>query len=146
MAVEQEAEKGAPGPRTLLDPTDYRLSGEGLEVSYSATSISGRPLFHYKDATHDLDFVGDQIDRIETPVGTLVTVTIEPNNDAREVRFSLLIPVIKLRSRDDKQRFATFGIETTDRSQSHTLPPGPAGVLQTYRTFKLEGTAELLVS
>ena len=141
QATSQQAKAGS-----LIDPTDYHLKGDGVTINYSATSISGKPLFSYKDATHDLNFIGDEIERAQSPAGTLVTVTIEPNNDAREIKVTLIVPIIKLRSQTEKLDFSTFAIETTDRSVAFVAPPGPAGVLQTYRAHHLRGEAEFTVS
>lgn len=145
MSAEQTASQ-VPGQKALVDPTDYSLKGDGVTISYSSTSISGRPLFQYSDGTQNLSFAGDEINRVETPAGTLVTVTLEPNNDAREIKLSLLVPIIRLHTGGETLTFKTIAIRTADSSGAFTLPPGPAGVLQVYRVLKLEGTAAFNVS
>lgn len=129
----------------LVDPNDFQLTGDGVTISYSTTSFAGTSQLHYKDATRERNFSGDEITSQDSPAGTLVSVTLEPNNDAREIKLTLIIPIIKLRSAEERLKFTTFAIETTDRSQSFVPPPGPAGVLQTYRVHKLQGAARHLV-
>jgi len=114
-----------------------------IAVHYSRSSITGVPLLSYRDTTHDVNFSGDQITRTDTPVGELVTVTLDNIPDALVRRFSLLVPVVRLRMGDEAE-FSAVGIETTDRSGAFVPPPGPAGVLQSYRLHQLSGVAQLV--
>jgi hypothetical protein len=114
-----------------------------ISVHYSRSSITGAPLLSYRDATHDLNFSGEQITRTDTPVGELVTVTVDDVPDAFIRRFTLLVPVVRLRMGDEVE-FSALGIETTDRSGAFVPPPGPAGVLQSHRIHELAGVARLV--
>jgi hypothetical protein len=114
-----------------------------IGVHYSRSSISGRPLLSYRDTEHDLDFSGEEITRVDTPVGELVTVTVKILPDVFIRRFTLLVPVVRLQMGDEVE-FAALGIETTDRSGAFVGPPGPAGVLQSYRLHQLSGFAGLV--
>jgi hypothetical protein len=114
-----------------------------IAVHYSRSSITGAPLLSYRDATHDLNFSGADITRTDTPVGELVTVTLDDLPDAFIRRFTLLVPVVRLRMGDEVE-FSAVGIETTDRSGAFVPPPGPAGVLQSHTIHQLSGVAQLV--
>jgi hypothetical protein len=114
-----------------------------IAVHYSRSSISGVPLLSYRDTAHDLNFSGDEITRADTPVGELVTVTLDDIPDAFIRRFTLLVPVVRLRMGDEAE-FSAVGFETTDRSGAFVPPPGPAGVLQSHRIHELSGVARLV--
>jgi hypothetical protein len=111
-------------------------------IHYSRTSITGAPLFSYKDGELDVSFSGgEDIARKDTPWGEIVTVTLENVPDAFIRTLTLLVPKIRLRI-GDPVSFDTLGIETIDRSGAHVLSPGPTGVLQTYQSHQLQGVAE----
>jgi hypothetical protein len=44
-----------------------------VRINFSSSSIRGNPLLSYKDAELDLNFESDEITRLETSLGTLVT-------------------------------------------------------------------------
>jgi len=128
-------------------PTDEReqanlfTTAGPIVISYSRSSITGVPLFSYKDAELDLNLSDTELTRTDSPLGELVTVTVEDVVDAFVRTFTLLVPKIGLR-RGGETDFATLGIETTDRSGAFVPPPGPSGVLQTYRVHELSGVAQ----
>ena len=39
-------------------PNLYKLEGYGLHITYSTSSIDGRPLFHYHDSSQTLQVSG----------------------------------------------------------------------------------------
>ena len=110
-----------------------------IVINFSRTSITGVPLLSYKDAQVDRQFSGDEINQ----AGALVRVVLDDVADAFARTFTLVVPEIRLR-RGDEVAFETFGVETIDRSGAFTLPPGPAGVLQTFRVHQLAGVAQLV--
>lgn len=126
----------------LADANLFDVTGP-ITINYSRSSITGRPLFSYRDADLQLNFSGDELIRVDTTVGELVTVTLEDVVDAFVRRFTLVVPVIRL-ERGGETAFDTFGFETTDRSGAFVAAPGPAGVLQTYRLHQLCGMARLV--
>jgi hypothetical protein len=116
-----------------------------IAVHYSRTSFSGVPLLSYRDTEHDnLSFSGDEITRVDTHIGELVTVTLDYVPDGFIRTFTLVVPVIRLQMGDGGVEFTALGIETTDRSGAHVPSPGPAGVLQTHRIHQLSGEAQLV--
>lgn len=123
-----------------IEPNLYELSGYGVEVTYSTTSIDGSPRLHFREGERNLDFAGEQIQTRATDLGTEVTVTLEVIPDLRTVTVTLLVPAINLGT-GVQVAFATAAIETTN----HTSIGGPAlivGPLQTYRVIQLDGTAK----
>jgi hypothetical protein len=121
----------------------YELQNRTVTVNYSATSITGDPLLHYKDREREVNARGDDIRQVETEIGTLVSITLEPDADAGSLIFSVLIPRVALNVRGGEQTVVTQAIYTRSR-----LPPRlPANVqLQTYEVVRLRGTAAFVVS
>jgi hypothetical protein len=124
----------------LVDANLFDVAGP-IRINFSRSSITGRPLFSYQDAELNLNFQGDEIDILTTPIGDLVTVVVESAVDAFDRRVSLLVPVIRL-ARGGEVEFDTVLVETVDRSLAFVPAPGPAGVLQSYRTHQVHGTAQ----
>jgi hypothetical protein len=133
MAQEQIA---VTAPNQLAAANLFNITGP-IVINYSATSIAGVPTFSYKDAERDLQFSGNEVARMDTPVGELVTVTLETVVDAFVRTFTLLVPRIRL-SMGDQVDFETLGILTTNLTG---LVPQP-GLLQTYSLHQLSGVAQ----
>jgi hypothetical protein len=124
----------------LVDANLFDITGP-IRINYSSTSISGVPLVSYNDADLDLNFQNDEITRIQTAQGELVTVTLDNVVDAFTRTFTLVVPSIRL-PRGQEVEFTTHGFETTDRSGAFVGAPGPSGVLPTYQVYQLQGTAQ----
>ena len=52
-------------------PNLYELSGEGITVTFSTTSIDGKPRFTFKKGRQTLSFSGNQITSQETEIARL---------------------------------------------------------------------------
>lgn len=126
----------------LGEANQFTITGP-IVISYSTTSIAGVPLFSYKDGELDLNFRGDDITRQDTPLGELVTVTLQNlvPVDGPLRTFTLLVPEIRL-NMGDEVPFDTLGIDTIDSSAGFALPL--LGVLQVYRSHQLRGRAMLV--
>ena len=121
-----------------LLPNQYDLRGRGVTISYSVTSISGKPLLTFKKGRQTLNFGGDEIGLLDSIIGSLVTVTIAKTVDRGFTTFSFLLPQIQLTSASARQAFQTIGITTVHK----TTIAGPIiGVQQTYKSVQLRGTA-----
>jgi hypothetical protein len=143
MPQDQMQQKaGAPATERAVQANLFDITGP-IVINYSRSSFSGQPLFSYKDAELSLSFTGDEITRVESSVGELVTVTLQEVVDAFVRTFTLVVPEIRLQ-RGEELDFDALGIETTDRSFAFVAPPGPAGVLQTSRFHQLHGIAQLV--
>jgi hypothetical protein len=139
-AIQQPSPDIAPRP---VQANMYELQHRTVSVSYSATSITGDPLMHYKDRDREVNARGEEIRQVETEIGTLVSITLEPDADAGSLLFSVLIPRVVITARGGEEPVVTQGIYTRSR-----LPPRlPASVqLQTYDVVKLKGSAAFVVS
>jgi hypothetical protein len=124
----------------LFDASLFDIVGP-IHINYATSSITGTPRLTYQDAEVNLNFEGEQITRTQTPIGELVTVTLEIVVDAFSRTFTLIVPTIRLHHGGETE-FDTLGIETTDSSSAFVGPSRAAGVLQTYRVHQLHGIAE----
>jgi hypothetical protein len=124
-------------------PNLFQLAGGYTQITYSTSSITGQPQFHYQDQQRDVNVTGDEISSQETDaIGTLVTVTVEEIPDLHTLTVSLLVPQINL-NEGNESPLSTPAILTTHR----TSIGGPGlveGQLQTYEVMALEGTASLV--
>lgn len=124
----------------LSDANLFDVTGP-IRVTFSRSSITGRPQLSYHDAELDLTFQGKELDVQTTGIGDLVTVTVQSIPDAFERRISLLVPVIRLAA-GEQAECETVLLETVDRSPAFAPSPGPAGVLQSYRVHQVPATAQ----
>ena len=122
-------------------PTQYDLSGGGIQVSYSTTSISGQPLFSYHDAFQFKSFSGKEITTLDTDIGTLVTVVIHLTIDRGSTTFSLLVPRVNLPP-SNTQNITAEGITTLHRFSV----PAPQGQTEFYTVGALQGTATFVIA
>ena len=123
-----------------LTPNSFQLTGDTIEVSYSTTSIDGKPRLTFKKGSKTLSFSGNQITSSSATIGTLVSVVIAIVPDKSTTTFSILLPAIRL-PESRRQAFRSIGITTVTKT---TLAGPPVGVQQTYTTVALRGTARLL--
>ena len=119
-------------------PNLYELQGPGVRISYSTSSIAGKPQLSFKKGRTTLSFSGDEISVLDTEIGGLITVTIATTPDRSFTSFSFLLPAIQLAKESAKQSFRTIGITTVHK----TMIAGPVkGVQQVYKSVQLQGTA-----
>ncbi|HEX8698215.1 MAG TPA: hypothetical protein VF815_05220 [Myxococcaceae bacterium] len=139
-AIQQPAPSIVPRP---VQANLYELRNRTVSVSFSATSITGDPLLHYKDRDREVNARGKEIRIAESEIGSLVSITLEPDADAGSLIFSVLIPRVVINARSGEHPVVTEAFYTRSR-----LPPRlPASVqLQTYEGVKLKGTAAFVVS
>lgn len=126
-----------------LPPNLFELHNRRISVSFSATSITGDPLLNFKDRQHEVSARGEEIRQVETEVGTLVTVTLEPDADAGALLFTLVIPRAVIKTPVATVALVTQGFYT----RSRLAPRLPANAqLQTSEVVELKGTASFIVS
>jgi len=124
-----------------LAPNLFDLKGDGVTVSYSTSSLDGRPRFNYKKGRTELNFAGDEIKVVKSGIGDLVTVTIAKTVDRGFTTFSILLPDIALTTASTRQAMRTFGITTLHK----TSISGPVnGVQETYKVISMRGSAKLV--
>jgi hypothetical protein len=119
-------------------PNQYDLQGPAINLSYSGSSLTGRPQLTLKKGRKTLTFSGDDITVLGTQVGTLITVSVAAIPDQESTTFSVLLPAIQL-SNKAKQSFNTIGLTTVHKT---TIAGPPKGVQQTYKTVALRGSAQ----
>jgi len=123
------------------EPNSFELKHKDVSIFFETTSISGQPLFHYKDRDHDVSAHDHQIRQVQTEIGTIVSVTLKGlGADNGADIFTVFIPRVHLSI--PTEPISTYGIYT--RSLLGMLPT--AGQLQTYRTVQLKGFARRTVS
>lgn len=120
-------------------PNQYDLQGTGITIGYSTSSIAGRPQLTLKKGRQTHSFSGDDIDTLDTRIGTLITVTIAQVPDKEITTFSLLLPAINLATTSAKQAFSTIGVTTVHKTSITGSVKGPR---QTYKTVALRGSAQ----
>jgi hypothetical protein len=120
-------ESGAATASTqVVEANTFTATGPTV-IRYSRTSTAGVPLFSYQDGERNLYFRGsDDIAQERTPLGEIVTITLENVPDGFIRTLTFLVPTIRLHI-GDQVSFDTQGIETIDRSDAHVIPPGPTG-------------------
>ena len=121
----------------------FELSGNKIQVTYSKTSLSGEPLFSYRDAYVSKQFQGRDIVLEDSRIGQLVTVILEQVPDLKTVSFTLILPVVSLLPSSQGTKIEVPGMSTT----AHTPIAGPGlGPSMTYRQAMLSGTAQFVLS
>lgn len=124
---------------SITEPNLYELQGYRIKVTYSTTSIAGKPLLTFQQGRKTLNFSGSDIQTEQTPIGTLVTVTIDTVPDLKTVMLSMLLPGVNLQQ-STKANIKAIGIFTTTKT-SIGGPKLVKGALQTYKVVALSGTA-----
>ena len=130
----------APTPKPTI-PNLFTLQGHHLQVTYSTTSIDGRPNLQYHDPFQTLQFSGEQIRTLDSEIGTLVTVTIRMTVDAGSTSFTLMVPQVNL-DPSNRAQITTFGITTVHRFS--VIPVLNLGQTELYTLTELSGTATLV--
>jgi len=125
-------------PHTVT-PNLYHLSGHHLHVTYSTSSIDGKPLLSYQDAHEHISFKGDEIRAVECDLGTLVSVTLRMTVDVGSTSLSLLIPRMRIIAG------SSAAVRTDCVTTLHSTPFAPMvihGQMDTYSVVSLHGTAQ----
>ena len=109
-----------------------------LPQDLASTEPSSTSRLDYQGPEGEFSFYGDQIEKMASPLGRLITVTLRPDADAGQLNLILILPPVSLGS-SKQQGFATLAIKTKSRSQFVVIPqPGSA---LAYRVLNLQGIA-----
>jgi hypothetical protein len=132
----------------IVEPNQFVLQGIGhhhkdTHISYSTTSITGKPIFNYKDSKGAHNFTGDGIRTQNTEIGMMVTVLLGAVPDFHVITLTLLLPTINLDG--SARNFKTIAIQTTskDTIAGESLVKG---AVQSYEVIDLQGTANSVMS
>lgn len=122
-------------------PNLYQVSGGGIHVTYSTTSLQGQPLFNYHDAFQVKNFTGNQIQTVDSILGKLVTVYLHQTIDAGSTTFTLLVPHVNLPAASNVANITTEGITTLHKFSIIPIQ----GQTELYTVHPLHGTASFVV-
>lgn len=123
----------------FIVPNQFQLSGPGLHVAYSTSGLNGKPHFGYLDNNISKSFSGNAIRKVDSDLGTIVSVTIHDSTDAGSTTFSVLIPKVHLNPNEVAQ-LDTQGITTIHRLS--IIPTLNHGQIDLYTVTALKGTAQ----
>jgi hypothetical protein len=93
--------------------------------------------FEYKGPEGHFVFRGEEIGQEQNILGSVISVTLQPNADAGGLDFALVLPPVRLQG-EPRQTFQTIGIKI--RSRGRVI--NPAGAELTYEAIDLQGAAE----
>jgi hypothetical protein len=128
---------------SMQQANSFELSGDGITIKYSSTSIDGSPIFHYQDRRTVIDRRGDEVRTDKSELGTLVSINLVLLVDRGSTTFTVLIPRVNVQSSGPAD-VSTYGF-TTEHRTSIGGPIMP-GQLDTYAAIELKGTAEFVVA
>ena len=122
-----------------VTPNLYQLSGSHLHITYTTTSIDGKPTLTYQDAHLGKSFRGDEIRTVECDLGMLVSVTLRMTIDSGSTSLSVFIPRMQI------EQGAAAAVHTDCVTTVHRFSMVLAlnlGQLDTYSVVALHGTAQ----
>ena len=125
------------------DANLFDLEGCGITIHYSKSSITGQPLFSYRDSNHDVSVSGSDIEVEATRIGDLVTIQLAHVPDLHILTVSILVPEFQLPA-SNETAFETVAVLTR-----HLMSIGGPGFVQgqtkVYESAELSGTAKQVV-
>ncbi len=121
-------------------PNLFELSHAGVHISYSTSSISGKPLFSYHNGQQEQSFSGDEIRVQESELGTLVTVSVKKTVDTGYTSLTLVLPRVNL-GKSLRQAINALAIEVEHISG---LLPAIGGLDKYQNVYHLHGNASLV--
>jgi hypothetical protein len=128
---------------TDLGANEFTFSGDRTSITYFPSTPGPIIIGHeggelrYEGPEGTFTFFGKQINRLDSPLGTLLTVTLQPNPDVGRIDITVLVPKVFGVTRESPLTFGTVAIKTTSRG----FVTGP-GVGLTYDVLPLVGQAK----
>ena len=124
------------------------LAGDRTNITYftETPALGPVPIGHqggrldYQGVDGDLTFFGPDIRLLDTPLGTLLTVTLRRKGDIGGIDLHVLVPSVFGVTRQNTVTFQTLAILSTSRG----FVTGP-GVQLTYTIVPLLATAEEVI-
>ncbi|MGH3868800.1 MAG: hypothetical protein ACRDQ4_22310 [Pseudonocardiaceae bacterium] len=126
-----------------LGANEFTFSGDRTSITFFPTTPGPVVIGHeggelrYEGPEGTLTFFGKQINRLDSPLGTLLTVILQPNPDVGRINITVLVPKVFGVTRESPVTFGTVAIKTTSRG----FVTGP-GVELTYDVLPLVGEAK----
>ncbi|MBV9161424.1 MAG: hypothetical protein JO281_07725 [Pseudonocardiales bacterium] len=141
MTVEN---KTGPSPTSRdLGANEFVFSGDRTSITFFPSTPGPIVIGHeggelrYQGPEGTFTFFGKQINRLDSPLGTLLTVILQPNPDVGRIDITVLVPKVFGVTRESPVTFGTVAIKTTSRG----FMTGP-GVELTYDVLPLVGEAK----
>jgi len=121
----------------------FKLSHGKSTLTYTASNIAGDPLVSYNNGKVTQSFIGDQILREKTALGTLVTVTLESSIDGPRHLLTLVAPEVLVAEGGAEKVSLPVIFSTVEGVIARRLNPGP---VQTYDVKIFSGTASIRIT
>jgi hypothetical protein len=136
-----------PSPASAdLGANEFTFSGDRTSITFFPSTPGPVIVSHeggelrYQGPEGTFTFYGQQITRVDSALGTLLTVTLRPDFDAGAINITVLTPLVFGVTRQAPVTFATVAIKTTSRG----FVTGP-GVELTYTVVPLVGQANDII-
>ena len=100
-----------------LGANQFTFAGDRTKISYDTqTPIPNQGgLLQYQGPEGNDTFTGDQIIRLNSVLGTLVSAVLRPNADAGDVKITVLVPSVYGVTPGSSVTFGTIAVKTTSR-------------------------------
>ena len=130
-----------------LGANEFTFAGDRTKITYltqtpgpipAGTTDEGR--LEYQGPEGDHVFSGNQITRLDSALGTLLTVVLRANADAGDIKITILVPEAFGVTRENPVTFGTVAIKTTGRGFINA-----PGVELTYDVLPLVGQAHQVI-
>src|SRR6185437_10813592 len=105
-----------------LSLNQFIFASNQTRINYETqTPIPGQgPLMQYQGPEGDHIFAGDQVNCLDSALGTLLTVVLRPDADAGAISITVLVPKAFGVTRQNPVTFGTIAIKTTSRGFINT--------------------------
>jgi hypothetical protein len=147
-STQTDAPKGVPHlpPEGSLGANRFTFTGDRTSITFFP--VAPGPLhvgqeggrLVYQGPEGDFTFNGKEITRVDSALGTLLTVVLHVNTDAGGLTITVVVPPAIGVTRNHPVTFATFAVKTSSRG--FILTPG---VQFTYTLLPLAGVAEEVI-
>ena len=128
--------------KSLVEPNTYELSCDDTQITYSTTGADGKPTFSYSGPKGQHSFSGDEIQTLDSALGSEVTVTLEDIADLHIITLTLLVPEMWVAPHSGIE-VRTIAIVTT-KEEPITAPVGLPAVRERYGVVTLDGEGKLV--
>ena len=126
---------------------EFTFAGDRTNITYLTQMPGPIPVgttdegqLEYQGTEGDHVFSGNQITRLDSALGTLLTVVLRPNADVGAINITVLVPKAFGVTRENPVTFGTVAIKTTSRGFVNT-----PGVELTYDVLPLVGQAHQVI-
>jgi hypothetical protein len=109
-------------------------------ISYTASNIAGQPVFTYNNGKVTRTFTGNEVNRQETTLGTLVTVILKTSVDGPRDLLTLVLPEVFVNKVPEK-----LSTPVIFHTTAGVIPP-KLGPVQTYDVKIFSGTASFEIA